>query len=919
MERMEIRKLRRTVIIGLGGTGKKALLYTKKRLLETFGEEPPLVKFLLIDTTSANTDSLTVTPLNASDTREVRLKASEVLHIEARGASLLPQVHDEIREWFPHKVDLKANILSGAGQIRALGRLALYANATLVYENLRDLLALARDFRYERPSGDLRYVYEAFSPHLTVALVGSLAGGTGSGIFWDVAMILRELMKDEDQLFGYFLLPDIYVNRPGTQNVEANAYAALKELDYLMSREDTWTYSFGGRKINVRKKPFDMVFLVNRENRAGKTVNEVEDLTDLLGFGLYLLAGPLGKEQADVFDNIVHQLNEQKGKYYGKTAHYASFGAAEVRFNPQAVEQEERERRRRELVRQWASKDKDWRVRFWPEPSELAEGEPPQKEFGAVLNLESDADKLRELKNLVENEPGYIRDRTVNRWKKELAEKINVQEHLENGFSQGYSLRDLLDGLEWSSREIQHLIEQAKKESEQLQNSLHERIERLLQQARGRPAPSFSFPFRRPQDTRQKSPVERRFVDNIRNDTTQLGRLLARGQLYEDLRKEIESRRTQLQNAINTLENRYTDGTKVTGHAGTAHDPSPFILTLPPPYLAVKGPHASYDTGNTNLAHERNVALREVLENPHEALNRAVGQAEQRLQEWLRNLVDQREKGLDALWEAVERTFRELDELSAPSWDYLDAWVANPGLGYREQVHIMGLEKADDDRHPLVSDERLLSVFAGTLHDRMRLQRVSTGDPLRVLFYKVEASIPAFVLRGIDIYKGKYQVLSKERSFHIDRRWEQGLPDLFPLPNRQEVAQVWTKARLFGLLPSEDHRYFFNDRRQGAPKRRELGSTPAEAFSHLAQDFFAFKELEAQVQEAESQRRQRELEDLRAAIEKALQNRNEILNSNQWSEEDKQVFLWEKRTLEEWKKELANYNPSAEEDLFPSL
>ncbi|MFW8159884.1 tubulin-like doman-containing protein, partial [Klebsiella pneumoniae] len=50
------KKLKRTVFIGLGGTGKKALLHAKKRFLETFGEEPPLIKYLLIDTTNANTD-----------------------------------------------------------------------------------------------------------------------------------------------------------------------------------------------------------------------------------------------------------------------------------------------------------------------------------------------------------------------------------------------------------------------------------------------------------------------------------------------------------------------------------------------------------------------------------------------------------------------------------------------------------------------------------------------------------------------------------------------------------------------------------------------------------------------------------------------------------------------------------------------
>ncbi len=176
------RKLKRTVLIGLGGTGKKALLHAKKRFLETFGEEPPLVKYLLIDTTSANTDILYARTPGREE--PVRLRANEILHIEARGASLLPQVHDEIREWFPPKADLKANILSGAGQIRALGRLALFANATTVYENLRDLLALARDYRDERPSGERRHIYEPYTPHLTVALVGRWLGERGPASSW---------------------------------------------------------------------------------------------------------------------------------------------------------------------------------------------------------------------------------------------------------------------------------------------------------------------------------------------------------------------------------------------------------------------------------------------------------------------------------------------------------------------------------------------------------------------------------------------------------------------------------------------------------------------------------------------------------------------------------------------------------------
>ena len=47
--------LKRSLFIGLGGTGASALLHTKKRFLDTYGEVPPMISFLTIDTDSLNT------------------------------------------------------------------------------------------------------------------------------------------------------------------------------------------------------------------------------------------------------------------------------------------------------------------------------------------------------------------------------------------------------------------------------------------------------------------------------------------------------------------------------------------------------------------------------------------------------------------------------------------------------------------------------------------------------------------------------------------------------------------------------------------------------------------------------------------------------------------------------------------------
>ena len=43
-------KIKRCLYVGLGGTGMNALLHTKKMFVETYGEVPPMIGFLGVDT-----------------------------------------------------------------------------------------------------------------------------------------------------------------------------------------------------------------------------------------------------------------------------------------------------------------------------------------------------------------------------------------------------------------------------------------------------------------------------------------------------------------------------------------------------------------------------------------------------------------------------------------------------------------------------------------------------------------------------------------------------------------------------------------------------------------------------------------------------------------------------------------------------
>ena len=68
-----------------------------------------------------------------------------------------------------------------------------------------------------------------------VYVISSLSGGTGSGSFLDVGFMARHLMRGSvSKIYGFFLLPRVFGGLPATGRRNANAYAALKELDYYM-------------------------------------------------------------------------------------------------------------------------------------------------------------------------------------------------------------------------------------------------------------------------------------------------------------------------------------------------------------------------------------------------------------------------------------------------------------------------------------------------------------------------------------------------------------------------------------------------------------------------------------------------------------------------------------------------------------
>jgi len=115
---------RPTVVVGLGGTGYGALLKLKKRFVDAYGSVPPIIRFLSIDTTenaegTANPDAKSEGELDHNETYVLQVGSP---------ASLVNGANPHIDEWWPPEIPTQA-IIAGAGQVRARGRLALFAKA----------------------------------------------------------------------------------------------------------------------------------------------------------------------------------------------------------------------------------------------------------------------------------------------------------------------------------------------------------------------------------------------------------------------------------------------------------------------------------------------------------------------------------------------------------------------------------------------------------------------------------------------------------------------------------------------------------------------------------------------------------------------------------------------------------------------
>ena len=219
---------RRVILIGVGGSGVKTLDRLKKRVTEQLDPRwSRYAAFLAVDTDLAE---LRDAQALARDEQVYATMSGAMPPLVMGGRNFWPAAWQYVAE--EEAVRQNAMWLNGdgTGGNRLVGKLKLYSKNPVspgVDEQILEALRRIRDEVLEpvAPGGEGYEIY----------VLGGLSGGTGSGMIPELPALIREAFPAEGaRVHALAYLPDTAAewNPRNRQKLEANGYAALKELEY---------------------------------------------------------------------------------------------------------------------------------------------------------------------------------------------------------------------------------------------------------------------------------------------------------------------------------------------------------------------------------------------------------------------------------------------------------------------------------------------------------------------------------------------------------------------------------------------------------------------------------------------------------------------------------------------------------------
>ena len=242
------------LVVALGHVGRGAADQLRQVIRDRYGglDAAPHVRFLYIDT-----DPEAANPAEAEAGREVVLaRLNRPAHYLQR-ESLPP-----VEPWMPPGALYRlARNPESAGGVRAFGRLALFDNYRLIAQRLRqEIETFLTDDPLAKADKATGLGLRTNRPRAYV--LAGLGGGTGGGMFLDLAYLLRHELRSvgymKPDVAGVFFVPP--ADKTASRNAAlGNAFAALTELYQFQARRTRYQTTFDKAEPPVidNAAPFD--------------------------------------------------------------------------------------------------------------------------------------------------------------------------------------------------------------------------------------------------------------------------------------------------------------------------------------------------------------------------------------------------------------------------------------------------------------------------------------------------------------------------------------------------------------------------------------------------------------------------------------------------------------------------------------
>jgi hypothetical protein len=304
-----------TLIIGIGTTGLSIIEEAQQLHYDLKGENKPgkNVEYIYIETDVSKLPRKTALGKTDIEQVDLSLKNAEVFVNQLRADKNLDS------GWVPNAISILKNE-SGAAGIPSFGRLSIWGHAN--YLKLRSIIHK----KYQEISG---------GNETQILIVGSLTGGTGSGICVDVAYLVREVTKNKN-VNGLILLPDENAFNKDKTLLE-NSFSALAAIDF----HDKGIYKTNwpdGSKIENQSPPFEFVQFLSSEFNNGKaTLSSLSELIRVAASITALQIFETDKVGNHFYDLIKTRRIDSRGK--GRIMHNITAGFFMVQYPKAQLEE----------------------------------------------------------------------------------------------------------------------------------------------------------------------------------------------------------------------------------------------------------------------------------------------------------------------------------------------------------------------------------------------------------------------------------------------------------------------------------------------------------------------------------------------------------------------------------------------------